>query len=153
MNRLHALIVCSFLFLSSTISYSQTFQNVPLFIRANADNVSLDEGEEIFRVRNAWLNRIKNGTYVNIQIQIPSNEGSYTLLASKRQITPEDGIKVTTESGQYFQEDGGQHYFGTIAGALNSTVIISSIGDHLHILTKTIANSYGLLFWMATNNN
>ena len=136
MNRLHALIVCSFLFLSSTISYSQTFQNVPLFIRANADNVSLDEGEEIFRVRNAWLNRIKNGSYDNIQIQIPSNEGSYTLLASKRQIVPDDGIKVTTESGQYFQEDGGQHYFGTIAGAGNSTVIISSIEEKLHILIQ-----------------
>lgn len=138
MNRLHALIVYSFLILSSTISYSQTFQNVPLFIRANADNIGLDDGEEIFRIRNAWLNRIKNGTYDNIQIQIPSNEGSYTLLASKRQIVPDDGIKVTTASGQYFQEEGGKHYFGTIAGVPNSTVIISSIGEQLHILVQDI---------------
>ncbi len=136
MNILHVLSAFFFLILNSTISYSQNFQTVPLFIKANADNVGLDEGEEIYRVRNNWLNKLQNGTYDNIQILVPTINGSILLQATKRQIVPNEGIKVTTQSGQYFYNDAGVHYFGSIDGQQYSSVIISVIEDQLHILIQ-----------------
>jgi len=112
----------SLLFVNTSIA--QTFQNIPVFFRNNADNESLEDGEEIFRVRNAWLNRLKDGRYEDIKITLPSAEGDKVLELSKRAIAPPEGIKVTTASGQFFMADPGVHYFGTIKNEERSTVII-----------------------------
>ena len=54
----------------ATTSIAQNYQNVPVFYRANADNIGLEDGEEVFRVRSAWLNRLKDGRYNQIEITL-----------------------------------------------------------------------------------
>ena len=83
MNKLPMLVILLFL-LSSSLAQSQTYQNVPVFLRYNVDNTNLEENKEIFRVRNAWLNRLGDGRYENVKITIPDIEGSLTLESCHR---------------------------------------------------------------------
>ena len=109
----------------ATTSIAQNYQNVPVFYRANADNIGLEDGEEVFRVRSAWLNRLKDGRYNQIEITIPSSNGVQTLKLKQRQIAPTEGITVTTASGQSFIADPGVYYYGKIQNSENSTAIVS----------------------------
>jgi len=122
------------LFITSV--YSQTFQNVPVFYRNSGDNVNADEGEEIFRARNSWLNHLRNGTFDDVKITIPSSDGGKTLEMSKREIVAESGALVTTASGQSFYTDPGVYYSGKFQNEENSSGVLGVRGSQLTLVTQ-----------------
>jgi len=112
---------------------SHDFQNIPLFIRNATDNVDQPMNEETFRVRNTWYNRLKNGNYKNVKISIPSAKGTEILQLSQRKITPDEGIKVSTSSGNAYLSDPGLFYFGEIKNKTKSTAILSIRKEKLYL--------------------